>query len=85
MQKGNCMITIQKVVKWVNLLAVNIPNTIAEKCGVQEGSAVKLKIKSNKIAISEQKYDLDTLLNQITDENQHQEVDWGSPQGKELW
>ena len=47
MQKGNCMITIQKVVKWVNLLAANIPNTITEQCGVQEGSAVKLKIKSN--------------------------------------
>lgn len=30
------------------------------------------------------KYSLDDLLNEITDENKHDEIDFGKPQGKEF-
>ena len=43
------MITIEKVVKWVNSLAVRIPKVIAGQCAVQEVSAIKLKVKSENI------------------------------------
>ncbi|MDK4527292.1 hypothetical protein QG034_10635 [Kingella kingae] len=35
--------------------------------------------------VCERKYSLDELLSQITDENQHHEVDLGKPMGKETW
>ncbi len=79
------MNTNMKVGKWGSSLAVRIPKIIADQCGFQEGVAIKLEVRSNRIVISKRKYDLDDLVNRITDENCHQEVDWGSSRGKELW
>ena len=30
-------------------------------------------------------YTLEELLEQVTPENRHDEIDWGEPQGKEVW
>ncbi len=79
------MITSNRVGKWGNSLAIRIPRSIAEQCGVQKGSAIEVKAESRKIVISKREYDLAELLSQVTDENRHQEVDWGPSQGRELW
>ena len=71
------MNTSLKVGKWGSSLAVRIPKIIADQCGLQEGTAIKMGVRSNRIVISERKYDLDNLVNRISDENCHQEVDWG--------
>jgi len=41
-------------------------------------------VSDSNLASKKKKPSLQELMNQITPENQHDEVDWGKPQGKEL-
>ena len=74
-----------QVFKWGKGLAVRIPDEIAEQCGIREGSAVELIPDGKTLALRNHTYDLDSLLDQITPENRHEEIDWGPPRGREVW
>lgn len=74
-----------QITKWGNSLGIRIPKWAAEKAGLAEGIPVVLEIVNDTIIIRKKKYDLETLLSQITSQNIHSEVDTGCPVGKELW
>ncbi len=78
--------TIQK---WGNSLAVRIPKEMAENLELSSGSAVRMSATKKEITIKpaekEKKYDLNTLVKQMTEKNTHKAVAWGNPLGKELW
>ena len=77
--------TIQK---WGNSLAIRIPKAFADEVGLEQGSLIELHIIDGQIVITPMKkpaYDLETLLNQVTDDNLHAEVDAGDPVGNEGW
>lgn len=76
--------TIQK---WGNSLAVRIPKSIADHLNVDAGSKVSIELKDNEIKIipENRKPTLEELMARVTPENQHNPVDWGQPQGKEIW
>ena len=71
--------------KWGSSLAVRIPKAIAEQCGVSEGSAVEIDAQQGRIVMRKSSYDLADMLQRITPENVHSEVDFGSPEGEEQW
>ncbi|HOV80494.1 MAG TPA: AbrB/MazE/SpoVT family DNA-binding domain-containing protein [Bacillota bacterium] len=73
------------VTKWGNSLGIRIPKSIAQKIGLVEGMPVDLHVKDNAIIIGRKKYDLETLLNEITPQNIHEEVNSGPPVGREIW
>ncbi len=76
--------TIQK---WGNSLGVRIPKNIATNMGLKAGSGVFVSEKDG-IMILEKKSKLLNLkkaMKDYTPENYHQEVDWGTPVGKEIW
>lgn len=75
------------VAKWGNSLALRLPRSIAEGAKLYEGTQVKLSLDGNALVIrpARPKYKLSELLEQMTSENQHGEVDWGPPQGEEEW
>lgn len=79
------MSTSCQVFRWGGGLAVRIPIEITQKCGIQEGSAVELIADGDTLALRKPTYDLDSLLDQITLEDRHEEIDWSPPQGKEVW
>ena len=79
------MTTSCQVFKWGKGLAVRIPNELAEQCGIREGSAIELVPDGIALALRKRTYDLQAMLAQITPENLHEEIDWGPPQGKEVW
>jgi len=73
------------VTKWGNSLGIRIPKSIAKKIGLIEGMSVDFHVKDDAIIIRRKKYDLETLLSQITPQNIHKEVDTGHPHGREIW
>ena len=76
------------VQKWGNSLAIRIPKSFATEIDLSQGAEIDLVLFENKIQIEpikKKKLTLDELLNQVTEENIHEEVDTGTPVGKEIW
>ena len=74
--------------KWGNSLALRIPGIFAENLKIAEGSLVEVSSDNNKIIIvplPKPRYNLEELLNGISEDNIHKEVDTGIPQGNEIW
>jgi antitoxin MazE len=77
--------TIQQ---WGNSLALRIPKAFAQQTRVKKGSRVSLTLENGRVImkpIRRRKYTLQELVSKITPQNRHPEMDWGPPQGKEVW
>ena len=74
-----------RIATWGSSLAIRIPKPIAEQWGVQEGSAIEIVPAGDTLMLRKQVYDLTSLLDQVTPDNLHQEMDTGAPQGREEW
>ncbi len=77
-----------KVQKWGNSLALRIPKAFAQDMNIHQEALVDLSIEAGRLVvtpITEQEYSLDNLLEQVTDGNIHQEIDFGNSVGKEVW
>ena len=74
--------------KWGNSLAIRIPRTVAAESNLGKDSVVDLQVVEGNLVIKpveEEKYSLDALLDQVTEENIHGETGMGAPVGKEIW
>jgi antitoxin MazE len=77
-----------KIRKWGNSLGLRIPKLLAEQTGVREGSAVEISVEEERLVITPvrvEAYRLNDLLERVTRDNLHDEVDFGDPQGREVW
>jgi len=70
--------------KWGNSLGVRIPQHIARKFYLNNGSVVELSIQDDHITIYPKKYNLADMLEQITEENKHDIID-NTSEGQEEW
>ncbi len=76
------------VQKWGNSLALRIPKPLADQAKITQGSLVEIKLVGNVLhieSIAPQEYTLEALLEGVTQDNLHEEVDTGDAQGKEVW
>jgi antitoxin MazE len=73
------------VAKWGNSIAIRIPSAFANGLRIKEGTPVIIEVENGMIVIKRKKYSFDELALKITPENRHEETDWGSPVGKEIW
>ena len=76
------------VKKWENSAAVRIPAQIIETTHLEIDQEVNVREEGGGIIIEPLKkleYNLDDLVAQITPENCHEEIDFGSPLGEEVW
>lgn len=75
--------------KWGNSLGIRIPKDAADILGIDQGSEMTLNVIGNENIITlkpkkgRKKYTLQELLSQITPENKHEEIDFGT-EGREL-
>lgn len=71
--------------KWGNSIGVRIPQKIAQKFGVVNGSQIEMFASEDGIVLKpvNKKPTLDELLSQITDDNRHEFIDFGR-KGNEL-
>ena len=56
-----------------------------EQAEIVDGSEVEVSVADGVLIVrpSGKAYSLDELVDRITPENRHDEVDWGAPEGKE--
>ena len=68
-------------------MAVRIPKAFASDLGIGRNTPVELSMEDGALVLRpalENPFSLDSLLEQVTDENIHPVVDWGAPAGKEV-
>ena len=73
--------------KWGNSASVRIPTAIMQAAHLRLDQAVDIREEDGRIIIEpvQDVFDLDTLINGITDDNRHDLIDMGRPVGKEIW
>lgn len=77
-----------KVQKWGNSLALRIPKSFAAETLLEPDSEVDLKMVEGKLVVTpiiKTDYSLEQLLEGITKDNIHAEVDTGVSLGIEAW
>ena len=77
-----------KVQKWGNSLAVRIPKPFAEEVGLEADTAVEVSLEDGRLVIARPvtiSVSLKELLEGVTPENLHQEIDTGPAVGDEAW
>ena len=78
----------KKINKWGNSLGLRIPKLVAAEIGLEEDSLVDLAIVNGSIVISparETPLELEAMLDRVTEENLHSEVNTGPAIGREAW
>ena len=74
--------------KWGNSAAVRIPASVMEAMNLDLDEVVEVREEKGRIVIEpvrQKTYALDDLLKGINAKNLHEAVDFGPPQGKEVW
>ncbi len=78
----------RRIQKWGNSLALRIPRSFAEEVGIEKETPVEVSIADGRLMITPltgTEPTLEQLLDRITPENLHQEVDAGAATGNEVW
>jgi antitoxin MazE len=74
--------------KWGNSLALRIPKALAEEAGLYYELSVELSLLDGKLVIAPiepPQLELEAMLDQITEDNLHREIDVGPAVGEEAW
>ena len=87
MSRLSGMPTRSKVCRWGNSPAIRIPATVSREIQIEDGDAVELHVQDGRFVVTpiRRRYTLDELVAGITDENRHEETEWGAAVGKEAW
>ncbi len=74
--------------KWGNSAAIRIPASALAAAGLKTDDPVDVREENGRIVIEKarpEKLDIQALIDGITEQNRHEETDWGPPVGKEYW
>ncbi len=78
-----------QIQKWGNSLAVRIPKIFAGEVGLRENMPVNIEQVGRQLIITPiitpTSPRLEALLEQITPDNIHHEIETGPAQGQEIW
>jgi len=77
-----------RVKKWGNSGAVRIPASVMQATQLHLDDVVEVREEEGRIIIEparQKTYELDDLLKGITAKNLHDPVEFGPPEGKEVW
>lgn len=77
-----------KLSRWGNSLAVRIPSPIAKEAELRVGTSVDITAVPDgglRLTPIRRSPTIEKLVAEITDDNRHDERDWGEPVGNESW
>jgi antitoxin MazE len=77
-----------RIQKWGNSLALRIPNAFARQSRVKTGSLVDLSLRGGRLIVTPvaaEPTSLKKLLRGVNAKNIHKNLEFGAPQGKEVW
>ncbi|WP_339252884.1 AbrB/MazE/SpoVT family DNA-binding domain-containing protein [Sporosarcina sp. FSL W8-0480] len=72
-----------QIKKWGNSLGIRIPKTVSDKLMLREDSEVYLYVENDRLIIEPKRKSLQTLVDDITEDNIHREVEFGKSEGGE--
>ena len=74
--------------QWGNSLAIRLPKHIVQALDLKANDRLSIKEEAGKIILEPltelPELSLDYLLSQVTEEPEP-EIDWGKPEGEEVW
>ena len=79
---------LTKVQKWGNGQGLRFAKAILEEAQINVGDEVNVSVQKGRIIVepvTSRHYDLKTLVSQMPEGYQSEEIDWGAPMGKEVW
>ncbi len=80
------MVYRSKLGRWGNSFAVRIPAHLIRELDLSEGETLLIELQGNEIVVKPEKENrLENLIEKITPENVHGEIDWGKREGNEIW
>ena len=77
-----------RVQKWGNSLAVRIPKSLALESQLGQNTLVEMSLEAGKIVlvpVAAPELTLDQLLEGVTPDNLHREIETGEAIGHEVW
>ena len=77
-----------RIQKWGNSLALRIPKSFAAESHLEQGMVVEVSLLDGKLVVTPLRppaVTLEALLQGVTPENLHHEVDTGPAMGNEAW
>ena len=77
-----------RIQKWGNSLALRIPKSFAAESQLEQGMLVDVSLHEGKLVVTPLRppaLTLEELLQDLTPQNLHDEVDTGSAVGNEAW
>lgn len=77
-----------KVQMWGNSLAVRIPKGMAQETGLSAETAIDIRVSDGYLVVAplrRPQYSLAEMLEKVSADNLHGEVDFGPPVGDEVW
>ncbi len=81
---------LSKIQKWGNSQGIRIPKGILEDSKIEIGEDVDISIKDGTIVIKKAnmirgRYKIEDLVAKMPKDQEPSEVDWGDPEGQEVW
>jgi|APHig6443717497_1056834.scaffolds.fasta_scaffold42302_1 antitoxin MazE len=78
---------IAKVQEWGNSQGIRIPLSILREAKIASGQEVNLSVENEKIVIKATycRKSIKELFAGYNEQYEPQEIDWGTPVGKEVW
>lgn len=75
--------------KWGNSLAIRIPAQLAHQLNLTENTPIDYSVVDGKLVITrltqQKTYSLDQLLDRVSEDNIHGEIETGPAIGQEIW
>ena len=73
--------------KWGNSLAVRLPQHVAADLKLVDGSSVELSVEADSLVMrpTRKRFRLAELLAETPESSRRGEIDWGKPEGEEVW
>lgn len=80
---------ILKINKWGNSQGIRLPKDLMNKLHATVGMSVNAEFHDGKIIIEpaspKKKYNIHDLVRKVKPHQEQSEVDWGKPEGNEIW
>ncbi len=78
-----------RIARWGNSLAVRLPRSVVQTARLTDGQTVNLSVADDGTIslqpLQPRRLQLERLVAAITDDNRHEETEWGERMGRETW